>query len=88
MLTDVAILERVINPGLGDFSPDLARHVLGLDFPPEDHARYAELAAKAQEGTLTDEERAELENYLNINTFLTILKAKAEVSLRRQNPAA
>lgn len=85
MLSDMAILERVINPAHGDFSPDLARHVLGLEFPPADHARCAELSAKAQDGTLTDEERSELEDYLSVNDFLAILKAKAEVSITKQD---
>lgn len=87
MLSQSAILQRVIDPERGDFPPDLARRVLGFDFPAADHARYAELSAKAQDGTLTEEERAELEDYLDVNDFLTLLKAKAEASLRH-NPAA
>jgi hypothetical protein len=88
MLTEPAILERVLNPDRGDFPPELARHILRLDFPEPDHARYAELSAKAQEGTLTSDERAQLEDYLNVNDFLTIMKAKAEASLRRPTSAA
>jgi len=88
MLKHPAILERVINRDLADFSPELARHILSLDFPPADHARYADLSAKAREGALTDEERSELEDYLNVNDFLMIIKTKAEMSLRRHSPAA
>ena len=69
-------------------SPDLAPHVLALSFPPEDHARYEELSEKAQLGTLTTAERAELEDYLIANELLTALKAKARASLKRRNPAA
>jgi hypothetical protein len=75
MLSPPAILERVINPQRGGFSAELARHILELDFPTSDHARYAELSEKAQEGSLTEEERSELEDYLNVNDFLTIIKA-------------
>jgi hypothetical protein len=87
MLSDSAILERVIDPKRGDFPPELARRILQFDFPTSDHARYAELSAKAQDGSLTEQERAELEDYLNVSDFLTIIKAKAEASLR-QNSAA
>jgi hypothetical protein len=88
MLTHPSILERVIKPERGDFSPELAQHILSFDFPPEDHDRYRELSAKAQDGSLTPDERLELEDYLGVNDFLIIIKAKAEASLHRQNPAA
>ena len=64
------------------FSKELARQILTLHFPPEDHQRYEELSAKAQEGALTEEERTELDDLLNLNDLLMVLKAKAEVSLR------
>ena len=76
-----SILEHVINPRKGDLSADLARYILSLDFPETDQARFQSLSAKAQEGTLTDEERAELEDFLNINDFLTIVQSKARASL-------
>ena len=88
MLTHPSILERVIKPDRGDFTPELARQVLAFDFPLADHQRYAELSAKASEGSLSAEDRGELEDYLNINDFLTIINAKAQASLGRQNPAA
>lgn len=88
MVMQSTILERVIDPRRGGFPPELARQILKLDFPPEDHARYQELSQRAQDGTLTPGERTELEDYLNVNDFLTILKAKADTSLRQQVPAA
>jgi len=70
-------------------SPELARYVLTLDFPAKSHARYAQLAAKAQEGNLSRGEHAELEDFLSVNTFLTIIQSKARVSLKKKrNPAA
>jgi hypothetical protein len=86
--SDSTILERVIKRERAGLSPKLARHLLALDFPPADHARYHELSAKASEGTLNDAERAELEEYLEVNDFLTVIKAQAEASLRRRGPAA
>ena len=88
MLTDPTILERVIDPKRGDFPAPLARQVLKFTFPPKDRARYKRLSSKAQEGRLSESERAQLEDYLNVNDLLIILKAKAEASLRRKSPAA
>ena len=88
MLNNPAILDRVIDPTLGNFPRDLARQVLKFAFPPGDRARYESLSYKAQDNTLTSAEPAELEDYVNVNDLLMILKAKAEASLRQQNPAA
>ena len=88
MASDSTILERVIKPEQASLSPELACHVLAFDFPPADHARYQELSAKASEGTLSEAERAELEEYLEVNDFLTVIKAQAQTSLRRRGPAA
>jgi len=87
MLTDPAILERVIDPQRGGFPPEVGRQILKFTFPPEDRARYLTLSTKAQAGSLTADERAVLEDYLNVDDLLMILKAKAEASLRDQIPA-
>jgi hypothetical protein len=84
----LSLLERVIDPDSGGMSADLATLVLSFRFPPADHQRYSELSAKARDGTLSSEERAELENYLYVNDLLAILKSKARMSLRQHNPAA
>jgi len=47
MVRQAAILELLIEPQRGDFSPDHARYVLSLDFSGTQHARYAELAERA-----------------------------------------
>lgn len=88
MLSDPAILDRVINSRGGHFPPDLARQVLKFTFPAKDRNRYEKLSYKAQNGTLTAKERADLEDYLNVNDLLMALKAKAEASLRDESPAA
>lgn len=83
-----SILEHVIDPKRGDLSADLARYILTLDFPKADHLRYAELAEKAQQGALSELERAELEDFLNVNDFLAIVQAKAKASLKNNSSAA
>ena len=54
MSSRFVILQRVINPQSGGFSGELARHLLALDFPPADHARYLELSDQAQQGSLDE----------------------------------
>ena len=88
MSTRASILEHVIMPKNGDLSADLARYILSLDFPETDQARFQHLSGKAQEGTLTDEERAELDEFLNVNDFLTIVQSKARASLAKHSSSA
>src|ERR1035438_7404220 len=61
----------------------LAESILALDFPEADAARIQDLNVKANEGTLTAEEEAELEVYINISDLLAYWQSKA-----RQEPAA
>ena len=60
----------------------LAESILALDFPEADSARIDALNAKANEGTLTDEEEAELEAYININDLLAYWQSKARQILQ------
>jgi hypothetical protein len=82
------ILERIIEPYRGGFSEEHARYVLSLDFTPEEHAHYAELAAKAQHGTLNADEQSEIDEFLIVNAMLTVLQSKARVSLKKHTSAA
>ena len=88
MANRASILESVIGQTKGEMSSELARYILSLDIPAADQARYAELAGKAQEGALSEEERAEIEDFLNVNDFLTIVQSKARVALGGKSSAA
>ena len=88
MVSQSAIFERIIEPQRGNFSPEHARYILSLDFPSDQHARYSELSAKAQAGTLTEQEQSDLDDFLNANALLMILQSKARVSLKKHNTAA
>ena len=81
-------LERIFRPAEGDLPPELAAYLLKLDFSPADHRRYEQLSERAQQGTLSRDEEAELDDLLTANDVLTILQSKARTSLKRQNPAA
>jgi hypothetical protein len=82
------LLEGIIRPDEGGLSPELAQYLLTLDFTPEQHARYATLSGKAEAGTLTDSEAAEIDEYLATNALLTVLQSKARLSLKHHQPAA
>src|SRR5207248_10842118 len=80
--SEAAIVGRLIKPDHGDFSPEVARELLSLRFGEEDQARMRELSLKAQEGTLTASEQAEVENYRRVGYWLGILWSRARLSLK------
>src|SRR5687768_5926454 len=80
--TDTEILRRVIEPDKPGFPAEVAPFVLRLDFPESDHRRMAELLAKANEGSLSPDEREELAGYVRVSDFLSFLQSKARLSLR------
>lgn len=82
------ILDRILQPPQGGFSVEHPRYLLGLDFSPDEHLRYDELAGKAQSGTLTADEQTEIDAYLTVNALLTVLQSKARLSLQKHNSAA
>ena len=84
----VAILERLMEPGRATWSPETARALLRWDFQPADHARIAELSAKASAGELTNSEKEDLEEYMRVADFLAIVQSKARMALRGAETAA
>ena len=50
---------------------------------PETEARMEILAGKANEGTLTAEERREYESWVRAGSMMSILQAKARLYLKR-----
>ncbi|MGA2594106.1 MAG: hypothetical protein ABSH32_29740 [Bryobacteraceae bacterium] len=60
----------------------MIERILALDFPEADAARISELNAKAYEGTLTGEEEAELEAYINVSDLLAYWHSKARQTLQ------
>jgi hypothetical protein len=88
MTIDSDILQQIIAPDKGGFSPDHARFVLSLKFTPSLRSRYLKLSEKAQLGTLKPTEQYELDRLLDANSMLVILKSKARVSLQKHGSAA
>jgi hypothetical protein len=81
--SEAAIVGRLMKPDHSDFSPELAREILSIRFGDEDQALMRELSRKAQEGTLTAAERADMDNYRRVGYWLGILWSKARLSLKR-----
>ncbi len=86
--SEVAILSRVIEPANGTLSAAVARTWLKLQFTDPDRARMHELALKAQDGTLTLLERADLDAYRRAGRLLDMMHSKARRSLKKRRVSA
>jgi hypothetical protein len=80
------IFRRVFDPLRGDLPESLAHYLLAVRVSPADQQRVDELSAKARAGTLTADEDEELEGYLEVDNFLSIMQSKARVTLRIPPP--
>jgi hypothetical protein len=76
-----AILARLFTAGGNGLPLPLARHLLKLEFTPDDLARMHELAEKNQQGQLSAEERNELEDYVTAADLLSLLQSQARKKL-------
>ena len=80
-LTEADILADVLAPDQGDLSAEFAQSVLRWKFSRRATAHINKLALRNQSGTISVEERDELERYLRVGSFLNLLQAKARRSL-------
>lgn len=83
MSTAVTHFDRLLEPLADCFTPDVARRIAGLRADPETQARIDELAEKANEGTLSDEEQEDYLGYVEAIDLISILQAKARAVLKR-----
>ncbi len=63
-------------------SPEYAKAVLSVKFTPADEERMRALMERNNRGTITADERAEMESYRRVGTLLGILQAEARAYLR------
>jgi len=82
--SDLAILNRVLEPDKRSLPPEAARALLALDFNQADKDRMRQLSAKAREGTLSPDEQAEADSYERVGHFLGIVRSKARRSLKNR----
>ncbi len=80
---DAAILARLIHPEQNNLPAAAAKALLNIRFDSADLARIHDLATRNQDDALTPAERADLESYLRISSFLELMHAKARRSLKK-----
>jgi hypothetical protein len=68
----------------GSLSPQLARHILKLDFTQQDKARMHELAEKNRSIGLSATEECELDDYIRAGDLLALVQSKARKLLRKR----
>ena len=83
MTITLPTLDRFLDPIAACLTPDVARQIAELRIDEDTMRRLEELREKANEGTLTDSERAEYEEFVEGHDFLTILQAKARALLTK-----
>ena len=86
-LTESEILADVIAPDRGDLTMEVAQSVLRWKFTDRALARMNDLADRNSEGTITAQERQDLEKYLRVGSLINILQAKARLSLKSADQA-
>jgi|GEM_PF-572623 len=78
------ILDRFLDPVTQILPPDTARQILDLRLDPQLQSRLDVLAEKANQGSLSAEEREEYEEYVEGLDLIAVFKLKARAALRRQ----
>ena len=71
------LIDQVIEPFTDCLTREAAERVVAVRADAETQARIDELADKANEGILTDDERNEYDRHLTWFHFVTILQAQA-----------
>ena len=77
------VLQKVFDLSPRGMSSALAQSILELDFPEAEAQRIEELNAKANDGSLSAEEQAELEAYIDVSDLLAYWQSKARTVLDR-----
>jgi len=70
-------LAKILDPVAQCFTPEVARRVAELRADPAVQARIEELAEKCNEGTITPEEMAEYDAYIQAMDVVAVLQKKA-----------
>ena len=70
-------LAKILDPVAECFTPEVANRVAELRVNPAVQARVEELAAKCNEGTITPEEMAEYDAYIQAMDVIAVLQKKA-----------
>jgi hypothetical protein len=77
-----SVLGRMIRPMTQKLSPEALREIASYQAGESEENRYHDLADRNAEGTITDDERSELESIVAANTLLSILRKEARAILQ------
>jgi hypothetical protein len=80
---DSRSFEKFLKQFTDRFTPELAEHFATLPPDPEFQARLDELGTKANDGTLTDEERSEYATYVEAMDVVALLRVKVLVRSKK-----
>ena len=80
-MSGTALLDDLLDPFTDCLDAESAQRVAEFRIAPSVQEKVAVLAERANEGVLTEGERAEYEALINATDFITILKLKARRSL-------
>ena len=80
------VLDGLLDPLSRCLDAESARRVVALRITPPVQQRINALAERANDGLLTDDERAEYEALINAADFISILKLKAREHLLPNHP--
>jgi hypothetical protein len=83
--SEAALFARIFADGRQSLTPELARHILALEFGDEDKTRMHELAAKNREGRISAEELQDLDSYIKVGDLVAILQSRARKFLRTKS---
>ena len=87
LVTEAEILSEVVGPSRGDMTPAVANSILDLKFGATATSRIRALLKANNRGTISSEQRVELEKYLRVGQLLDLLRAKARLTLEARNAA-
>ena len=81
-ITEAGIIEKIIAAADGKFDAGVAQSWLQFRFDGETTRTIRNLLQKNNRGTISANERLELEKYLRVGKFLDLLHARAKLALR------
>ncbi len=75
---DHTVLDRLLRPFTECLTPEVAQRIVNFQLDSHSQARLDELAAKASEGQLSDDERQEYGEFVEGIDLMGILKTRAQ----------
>ena len=80
-MSNTALLDQLLDPFTQCLDAESAQRVIAFGASPEVEHRVSALAQRANEGTITEDERIDYEALINASDFIAILKLKAQRKL-------